>query len=84
MSRAIVIEGEPYLALETVAEEFRVDLVVLREAHASGLLGRCVVRETRVLVAVASLDRVATVVRLRAVLGLDLDTVEVMIARQRR
>ena len=35
MSRAIVIEGEPYLALETVAEEFRVDLVVPRSARAT-------------------------------------------------
>lgn len=82
MSRTIVIDGEPYLALETVAEEFRVDVVVLREAHATGLLGRSVERETRILVAVASLDRVATVVRLRVVLGLDLDTVERTIARQ--
>ena len=81
MSDSIRVDGEAFLALETVAEVFRVDVVVLREAHEVGLLGRCIVRDARVLVATASLDRVATIVRLRVVLGLDLDAIDLELAR---
>lgn len=81
MTDSIRIDGEAFLALETVAETFHVDAVVLREAHTVGLLGRSVVRESRVLVAVDSLDRVATFVRMRVVLGMDLDACEIELMR---
>ncbi|MEM9800657.1 MAG: hypothetical protein AAGA20_10045 [Planctomycetota bacterium] len=77
----IVVEGESFLAIETVAEVFHVDVVVLREAYAVGLLGRCLERERKVLVAARSLDRVARLVRMRAVLGLDLETIELAFVR---
>ncbi|MEM1447546.1 MAG: hypothetical protein AAF957_03090 [Planctomycetota bacterium] len=82
MSGRIEVDGTAYLALETVAEVFRVDVVVLEEAYAVGLLGPGLVRDARVLVAAASLDRVATVVRLRVALGCDLETVEVALMRR--
>ena len=81
MSHSIEVDGEAFLALETVAEVFRVDTVVLLEAYAVGLLGRCVERDAHVMVAVTSLDRVATIVRLRVVLGMDLDAVDLELAR---
>jgi len=79
MSESFEIDGQVYLTLETVAEVFAVESVVLHEAYVTGLLGPGVERGQRVLLAVASLDRVATVVRLHVVLGFDLDTVEVFL-----
>lgn len=82
MTRRIDVDGTAYLELETVAEVFRVDVLALEEAYAVGLLGPCIVRDARVLVAAASMDRVATVVRLRVVLGCDLETVELALMRR--
>lgn len=80
MSHRIEVDGEVFLELETVAEVFRVDSIVLREAYAVGLLGTCMERDAHVLIAVASLDRVATIVRLRVVLGMDLDAIDLALA----
>jgi len=80
MSQRIEVDGEVFLELETVAEVFRVDSIVLREAYDVGLLGACVERDAHVLIAAASLDRVATIVRLRVVLGMDLDAIDLALA----
>ncbi|MEM9378596.1 MAG: hypothetical protein AAGB93_01510 [Planctomycetota bacterium] len=82
MTGRIDVDGTTYLELETVADVFRVDAVVLEEAYAVGLLGPCLVRDARVLVAAASMDRVATVVRLRVVLECDLETVELALMQR--
>ncbi|QDV08478.1 hypothetical protein Poly30_40250 [Planctomycetes bacterium Poly30] len=81
MSQPIEIDGVVYLELEAVAEVFRVESVVLREAYVSGLLGPGVEGDQRVLIATTLLDRVATIVRMRVVLELDLETVELMLER---
>ncbi|MFT5734085.1 MAG: putative membrane protein YqgA involved in biofilm formation [Planctomycetota bacterium] len=82
MSQPIEINGEAYLELESVAEVFRVESVVLREAYVSGLLGAGVEGDQRVLIATAMLDRVATIVRMRVVLELDFETIELALMRE--
>ncbi len=81
MSDSYEIDGQRYLTLETVAEVFAVEVVLLREAFLMGVLGPGVEQNQRVLLAVASLDRVATVVRMRVMLGLDLETIEIALDR---
>ncbi len=80
MNQRVEVDGEVFLEIETVAEVFHVDAIILREAYAVGLLGTCLERDTHILVAVASLDRVATVVRLRVVLGMDLEAIDLALA----
>lgn len=72
------VEGVLYLSLETVAELYRVEVVLLREVYELGLLGRGVAGGgggATVCIAAAELDRVATVVRLQRVLGHDVDAI---------
>jgi hypothetical protein len=65
------LDGELYLALETVAEIYRVRYAWLREVYDLGLLGRGVDRGTTLCIGAVELDHVATIVRLHTVLGLD-------------
>lgn len=83
MNQVIEIDGEAYLELESVAEVFRVDSIVLREAYVSGLLDSSLERDQRVLIATAMLDRVATIVRMRVVLEMDFETIELALLRTR-
>ena len=62
---------ETFLSLETVAEIYRVDRVWLREVYETGLLESGFERDATIWIAAVELDRVATVVRLRAVCGPD-------------
>lgn len=70
------VGGELYLSLETVAEIYQVKIVVLQEAFELGLLGAGADSDAgpgaRLCIAAVQLDRVATIVRLHSVLGLNL------------
>ena len=69
-------DGELYLSLEVVAEVYEVEVTLLRDVYARGLLGTGVDHGRRLCIAALELDRVATIVRLHRVLGLDLDAIE--------
>jgi hypothetical protein len=68
-------DGELYLRLETVAEIYTVRVAWLHEVYAHGLLGDGKHEGASICVAAVQLDRVATIVRLHHVLGLDLDAI---------
>jgi len=75
------VGGELYLSLETVAALYEVQTVWLREAYDSGLLGSGVDRGPTICIAAVQMDRVATIVRLHAVLELDLDAIALALER---
>ena len=82
MSHATLrVEGELHLSLEAVAEVYRVQAVWLREVYDCGLLGSGVDAERTVFIHCARLDRVATIVRLHQVLGLDVEDIALELAR---
>jgi len=68
----LVVEGELYLSLEVVAELYQLRRPWLREVFDLGLLGTGVDDGPTVCIAAVQLDRVATIVRLHRVVGLDL------------
>ena len=70
------VEGELYLSLDIVARCYQVQTVWLREVYDYGLLGAGVGRDREPHIAAVQLDRVAAIVRMRLVLGLDLVTIE--------
>ncbi len=70
------VEGELYLSLDIVARCYQVQTEWLREVYDCGLLGAGVGRDREPHIAAVQLDRVATIVRMRLVLGLDLVTIE--------
>ena len=69
------IDGELCLSLEAVAEIYEVQTVWVRRVYDYGLLGPGRRTGTTVCIEVEKLDRVATIVRLHAVLGLELDAI---------
>jgi len=71
----IYVGGELYLAVETVAEIYRIEVIWLREAVDSGLIGSGVESQPRLCIAAARLDHVATIVRLHQMLGLDVEAI---------
>ena len=71
----LYVSGELYLSLETIAEIYQVQAVWLREAYDFGLLGSGVDSDSTVCIAAVRMDRVATIVRLHDVLGLDIETI---------
>jgi hypothetical protein len=70
------VEGELFLRLEVVAQCFEVKTVWLREVYDCGLLGAGVRRDRELHIAAVHLDRVATIVRMQLVFGMDLVTIE--------
>jgi hypothetical protein len=77
----IQIDGELYLTIERVAEIYAVQSVWLVEAYRAGLLGQGHERGATLCIAAVQLDRVATVVRLRHLLGPDLERIELALPR---
>lgn len=75
----IYIEGELYLTLETVAEVYSVKTVWLERVCREGLLGPPVSHGESLCLAAIELDRVARIVRLNAVLGLELEAIAAML-----
>jgi hypothetical protein len=72
------VDGVLHLSIETVAELYRVRTVWLEEALDRGLVAAG--RAPRAI-AITELDRVATVVRLHVVLGLEQAAIELLLAR---
>ena len=75
----IRIEGEVYLTLETVAEVYAVEHVWLREVCAAGLLTPAQHATGDLCIAAIELDRVARIVRLNLMLGVELEAVAVLL-----
>lgn len=73
--RQLLVDGELYLGLEVVAEIYEVQLVWLREAYEFGLLGSGVDSGPGLCVAAVEMDRIATIVRLHKVLGMELESI---------
>jgi hypothetical protein len=71
----IYVRGELYLSLEAVAVIYAVDVLWLREVVDARLLGDGVESEPVPCIAAVRLDRVAAVVRLHRVLGLDVEAI---------
>ena len=71
-TRTLMVEGEPYVSLEVLAEIYTVEILWLREVYDCGLLGLGVTSGPHLCVAAVHMDRVATIVRLHHHLGLDL------------
>jgi hypothetical protein len=71
----VYVDGELHLTLETVAEIYCVEVVWLREAYNRGLLGAGRDMQRTVCIVAARLDHVAIVVRLRHLVGRDIDAV---------
>lgn len=75
----IHIEGELHLTLETVAEVYAVKVVWLREVCDAGLLVARPFDHGELCIAAVQLERLASIVRMNVVLGLDLDAVEALL-----
>ena len=76
----IEIEGEPHAPLESLAETCAFEVAWLERVVDAGLAGRAVRRESQVLIAARSLDRIVEVRRLERRLGLSLAEIEVWFA----
>lgn len=76
---AIYIEGELYLTLEAVAEVYSVQTAWLRRACSQGLLGPPVHHGSQLCLAAVELDRVARIVRMNTVLGLEFEAIALML-----
>lgn len=72
MDERVYIDGELYLSLELVAELYRVQPLVLRNACEHGLITPTAPHGASLCIAAFRLDRVATIVRLHVGLGLEL------------
>lgn len=79
MKAVVVIDGEVHVALEVVAECYRVEADWLRKVYRQGLLGAGHERDRVVVIAAARLDRVARIVRLHFHYGVGLDGVEALL-----
>lgn len=75
------IDGELFLSVETVAEVYAVKLLWLREVCDSGLVSGALDRDDTVWIAAVELDRVAAIVRLRAVVGDDVQAIAALLDR---
>lgn len=75
MTRIIYIQQEEFVELATIAECYGRPEAWVQEVYRIGLLGVGTVRGRLTLVPVASLERVARILRLEIVHGLDLETI---------
>ncbi|MFT5049693.1 MAG: hypothetical protein ACI8QZ_001086 [Chlamydiales bacterium] len=70
------IENELYITLVTIAGLYQVETVWLQRVYDRGMLGTGVRAGASVSIPAVRMDRVATIVRMHAVLGLDLESIE--------
>jgi NTP pyrophosphatase (non-canonical NTP hydrolase) len=75
MSRIVYIREEAYITLATIAECYECSEAWLREIYDVGLLGTGEIRDELTLVRAESMDRVAWILRLSTVHGLELDVI---------
>lgn len=78
-TRQVRIDGELFLSVETVAEVYALKSVWLHEVCDAGLLPGSVDRDATRWIAAVELDRVAAIVRLRAVVGADVDAIAALL-----
>ena len=79
----IYLEGELHLSLETVAEVYDVEVIWLQEVADAGLIGTGFHTGPRPCIAAVRLDHVATIVRLRRVIGLDVEAIRLALDHAR-
>ena len=79
MRRTLHLHGEVYVALESVAECYEVEISWVRECYEHGLFGRGERVERSIAIPATRLDRVAEVVRLHRHMGLDFDAIELLL-----
>jgi hypothetical protein len=75
MSRIVYIREEAYVALSTIADCYECSEAWVREVYDVGLLGTGEIRDELTLVRADAMDRVARILRLSAVHGLELDVI---------
>ena len=75
MSRIVYIREEAYVTLTTIAECYECSEAWVREVYDVGLLGAGEILDEGTLVPARSLDRVAWILRLSTVHGLELDVI---------
>jgi len=79
MTERIVIDGEVFLSLTTVATCFHVEVSFVEEVYGMGLLGPGRQKSGIVLVEACQLDRFARIVQLHRYHGVELDAVAVLL-----
>ena len=83
MKREVIrIRGAAYIALDTVARCYQVEVTWVEEADELGLLGAGELVEDRLCVEAAMLGRLARILRLHRQLGLDLMGIATMWERE--
>lgn len=75
MSRIVYIREEAYVALSTIADCYDCSEAWVREIYEVGLLGAGEVLDEITWVPAEGMDRVAIILRLSTVYGLDLDVI---------
>lgn len=75
MSRIVYIREEAYVSLGTIAECYECSETWIREAYDVGLLGAGEILDELTWVPAGALDRVARILRLRTMHGLELDVI---------
>jgi hypothetical protein len=75
MTRIVYIREDAYVALSTIAECYECSEAWLREVYDVGLLGAGESLEETTWVRAEAMDRVARILRLSAVHGLELDVI---------
>jgi hypothetical protein len=81
VKRSVELRGELYLELESVAECYQVEVAWVREVYALGLLGEGERLERSIAIPAERLDRVAEVLRFHRHLGLELETIALLLGR---
>ncbi|GJM23283.1 MAG: hypothetical protein DHS20C15_31980 [Planctomycetota bacterium] len=79
-TQQVRIDGELYLSVETVAEVYAIKSIWLHEVCDAGLLPGSVDHDAGRWIAAIELDRVAAIVRLRAVIGNDVDAISALLS----
>jgi hypothetical protein len=80
----ILVRGERYLAIEMVAQWYRVDVAFLVEAGELELLELEPGADQRRLLAEHELDRLAQLLRWHWLTGLELEALALLVPRERR
>ncbi|HET9062248.1 MAG TPA: hypothetical protein VFO62_03070 [Candidatus Binatia bacterium] len=75
MSRIVYIHEEAYVTLSTIADCYECSETWVREVYDVGLLGTGEIRDELTLVRADAMDRVARILRLSTVHGLELDVI---------
>ena len=75
MSRIVYIHEEAYVTLSTIADCYECSETWVREVYDVGLLGTGEIRDELTLVRADAIDRVARILRLSTVHGLELEVI---------